>query len=89
MDGLEAMLPGESENIYKTALMVAQQGGKIAGKRIHSRTSFFMTLTPAKRKSEMSAILDTLLTMRAVDNPLKSMEFEPLDSGEEYPNFKW
>jgi len=89
LDGLEALLPGASENLYKTALMVAQEGGESANEKIHSRTSYFLTLTPAKRKNELGAILDTLLTIAAFDNPLKSMVFEPLESWSEYPAYKW
>lgn len=89
LDGLEAMLPGASENLYKTALMVAQEGGERANEKIHSRTSYFLTLTPAKRKKELGAILDTLLTIAACNNPLKSMVFESFDSWSEYPPYKW
>lgn len=89
LNGLEAMLPGASENLYKTALMVAQEGGERANEKIHSRTSYFLTLTPAKRKNELGAILHTLLTIAAFNNPLESMVFEPFDSGSEYPSYKW
>lgn len=89
LDGLETMLPGASENLYKTALMVAQEGGERVNEVINSRTSYFLTLTPAKRKNELGAILDTLLSIHAFNNPLKSTVFEPFDSWSEYPNFKW
>ncbi|WP_436253811.1 DUF6904 family protein [Pseudomonas chlororaphis] len=89
LDGLEAMQPGASENLYKIALMVAQDGGESANEKIHSRTSYFLTLTPAKRKTELGAILDTLLTIRAFNNPLRSMVFKPFDIWSEYPPYKW
>ncbi|MBX8556995.1 hypothetical protein K5D43_21190 [Pseudomonas cichorii] len=89
LDGLEAMQPGASENLYRTALMVAQEGGERAKEKIHSRTSYFLTLTPAKRKNELGEILDTLLTIGSFNNPLKSMVFEPFDSSSEYPPYKW
>lgn len=89
LDGLEAMLPGASENLYKIALMVAQHGGESANDKIHSRTSYFLTLTPAKRKNELGEILDTLLPIPAFNNPLGSMVFEPFDMWSEYPPYKW
>lgn len=89
LDGLEEMQPGASENLYKIALMVAQDGGESANEKIHSRTSYFLTLTPAKRKTELGAILDTLLTFRAFNNPLRSMVFKPFDIWSEYPPYKW
>ncbi|MBM5459115.1 hypothetical protein H8F21_16220 [Pseudomonas sp. P66] len=89
LDGLGAMLSGSSEHIYQSALMVAQGGGNSVNEKIHSRTSYFLTLTPAKRKKELGAILDTLCQFNSLNNPLRSMVFEPFTEWSEYPHFKW
>ncbi|WAT32133.1 DUF6904 family protein [Pseudomonas sp. GXZC] len=89
LDGLNIMLPGASEDLYKTALMVAQEGGERANEKIHSRTSYFLTITPAKRKTELGAILDTLLYIPAFNNPLRPTVFESFESWSEYPSYKW
>lgn len=89
LEALEAMIPGESENLYKTALMAAQQGGDRVKDNIFSRTSYFLTLSPSRRIKELGSILDTLNTLGVYNNPLKSEVFEPFNFGSEYPPHKW
>lgn len=87
--GLEAMQPGLSEKLYQSVLSACQLGDESIHDKAYSRTSYFLTLTPAKRKADLAAILDTLGTHYAIDNPLVPDVFEPFRGCSEYPDFKW
>jgi len=89
LDALEAMIPGESEKLYQTALVVAQQGGDRVKDQIFGRTSYFLTLAPSQRIKKLGSILDTLHTLGVYNSPLKPEIFEQFEFGSEYPPHKW
>ena len=89
LEGLETMLPGAGESFFKSAVMIAHEGGENYSNKIHSRTSYFLTLTPTKRKESLGAIFDSLGAMWALNNPLSPEIFEPFTNLTEYPPYKW
>ncbi|HCF9660110.1 TPA: hypothetical protein NI776_001837 [Pseudomonas aeruginosa] len=89
LESLGSILPGASESFYQSAVSIAQQGGESISEKIHSRTSYFLSLTPSKRKVDFGAILDSLAPMWARNNPLSPEVFEPFTDSGEYPPYKW
>ncbi|KIL03230.1 hypothetical protein EGJ28_23285 [Stutzerimonas xanthomarina] len=89
LNGLEDMLPGTSEQLIKMALRFAHEDADTVDSTLDSRTGYFLSLTPKKRKDNLAAIFDSIGTVWARDNPLDPIVFEPFLGLSEYPSFKW
>lgn len=86
---ISSTLPDDTEAYFCAAFDVANRITIIDQDTLDSRTGYFLSLTPAKRKKSLLPIMATLIPNLPSPTDIPEAAFDRFKNADQYPDFKW